>query len=215
MKKSLLSIAILAATMSGFAMAGNAGPMLNDSGVYLEGAIGPSYLQDEDIYDTTAQYGANSDYKLGWTGGLGLGYRFNQNWRLGFNVNYNRNSLKKIIGGDETNASRGYARAITYMLNGYYDINLHSVWTPFFGLGLGAATMTHDFKQGGNYKYTDTAFAYQAIVGVSYAINHQLDAFADFRHLGTTQYHTQLAGYKIQSYYQNNFIDLGLRYTFR
>jgi len=186
----------------------------NNSGFYAQALVGGNYLQNQYLYDESTGIGGKAKYKLGWNAQLAAGYRITKNWRADVGITYLRNSTNKVTSTNNGELRGGHISAWTYMLNGYYDITTGTAWTPYFGLGLGAATVSTDYHYGSNFEHSDTAFAYQGILGLSYAINQNLSGLLEFRHVGTTRVESKFEGQKVDGYYQNNLLDLGLRYTF-
>ncbi|PIQ43034.1 MAG: hypothetical protein COV52_07610 [Gammaproteobacteria bacterium CG11_big_fil_rev_8_21_14_0_20_46_22] len=214
MEKVITLAGALALGLAGAtAVAGNAG-QANQHGFYAEAMAGGNYLQDQYLYDQTAGIGGDASYKLGWNAQLAAGYRFTQHWRTAFAVTYLRNSTDKVTSTNNGQLNGGHASAWTYMLNGYYDITTGTALTPYFGLGLGAARVSTDYHYDGNYDHTDTAFAYQGILGLSYNVKHNVSVFGEFRHIGTAKIESKYEGQKVEGYYQNNLLDIGIRYLF-
>lgn len=66
-------------------------------------------------------------------------------------------------------------REVTLMLNGNYDIALSSQLTLSLGAGIGADAIAGDFGD------TDYVFAYQGVVGLSYAVTPSTDVTLKYR----------------------------------
>jgi len=79
------------------------------------------------------------------------------------------------------------------MVNGYYDFHsANSPLVPYFGMGLGAASIDADistpvFPPGINQFIDDSAtvFAYQFMAGLGYNISPTMTLTADYRYFGT------------------------------
>ena len=86
------------------------------------------------------------------------------------------------------------ANIYTALVNGYWDIKNDTRFTPFLGAGVGYALE--------NASGADSAFAYQGIAGVSYAIDNNWALTAQYNYLDTTKE------------YRASEVKGGLRYTF-
>lgn len=114
------------------------------------------------------------------------------------------NTIKGSGKGQNNKDYCGYI--LTFMLNGYYDFHVHNVVTPFVGLGIGYARVKSKFSSSVPMKVssngeavanpnlpiksdgeTDGAFAYQAMVGLQFAINKMFSIFAEYKFMGTTK----------------------------
>jgi len=130
-------------------------------------------------------------------GGAG-GYKWGP-WRAELNLDYSENGVRNgtnvYAGGSGMNANlSGDSTNLAFMINGYYDIALP--WqvpiTPYVGFGIGGDHFTLDKVHVSNAANTpianggDFVFAFQPIVGVSYAINTQWSAGLEYRYFRTT-----------------------------
>src|SRR3546814_19180655 len=65
------------------------------------------------------------------------------------------------------------------MVNALYDFDTGTPFTPYAGVGIGAArTKVKDID-------SKTLFAYQGILGVSYDVTDELKAYLDYRYFAT------------------------------
>lgn len=203
MKKTLLMAASILALTSVSALA---------EGPYVAANAGLSIFHDVTAKDAS---GTSHDavYKLGFGGDVAVGYSFNQNLRAEAEIGYRTADVDKMDSVALPAGVTASMNALSYMVNGYYDItqaNLPVV--PFVGLGAGMIS--------GSFKYTDptgsdttkdTVFGYQAMLGVSYAINKNVSVNCNYKFQGAAS-DFEKDGTKIP--YTSSTINLGARYNF-
>ena len=191
----------------------HAGPSIaQDKGRYLSGSIGLSLPNDSDVD------GTGIDTAIDLNSGLGLaaafGNYFTPNWRAEGEINY-RNSDVDSIGGT---SGSGDLSAFGLMVNGYYDFATDSAWTPYIGLGVGAASVSFDGVSpvgGSQIDDSDLAFAYQAIAGISRDVTEQTAMFAEYRFFGVPDLGLKTdSGVSVDSDYGEHRIMVGLKWSF-
>jgi opacity protein-like surface antigen len=204
MKKILVSaaaLAIVSVPMSSFA---------GDS-VYLKGNVGIGMAMDADIDNMPENAGtAKMTFDSGFLGTAALGYDFAGPFRTEVEYGWQKNdidtlSYSNLIG----NINQGDLKTQSIMMNGYYDVDTGSPWSPFVGAGIGWAKVdlnTPALPFGDN----DDVFAYQLMAGVSYNFSDQLALDAQYRFFDTQDATIQGADFSTTS----NDLMLGIRYTF-
>lgn len=146
--------------------------------------------------------GSNVDTSLklngGFTGELGLGYKFNQaraEVAVGYgNYGVNNQTFTSSRYGSFSSSSDGSMSLTTVMVNGYYDFPLtnkdgsRSRWSPYIGAGIGYANLNAPSCSGdGCFSGGNTGgFAYQGNVGLSYRVSDRGQAFVETGYLGST-----------------------------
>jgi opacity protein-like surface antigen len=184
------------------------------SGWYLRGDIGVS-AQRFKTFDHTQTNGNfnwpdswridQSDLKDSTFFGLGIGYQFGGWFRLDVTGEY-RGSTKGKAVGSYTESCPGGGRcfdiydfdhqASVFMANAYVDIGTFWCFTPFFGLGLGAARHTFDGmtdlgtagNQSPGFGYssgssTNWTFAWALHAGVAYEVSKTMKIELAYRYL--------------------------------
>lgn len=116
-----------------------------------------------------------------------VGYGFGQirlegelGWRSNDLSNFNNSLGDQSVGGS--------IGGVSFMGNAYYDFKTNSKFTPYIGGGIGGIDLIADNITAGGHPVTDasnTAFAYQGIVGLSYAVTDTLSIKGDYRYLRT------------------------------
>ena len=193
----------------------------SSTGPYVGGTLGIAFLPSDDVKNPTIRAaGANVDFtsKVGPAFGVALGYDFG-NTRLEGEIMYQRNELDEARGGGLGNQKlSGHTKSYTFLLNGYYDFSNESPFTTFFTAGLGAARISMKDRleniPGLVNPYlddSDTVFAYQAGMGVGYAISKQWTFDVKYRFLGTLK---PKFNDSTEFRYLSHHVGIGLRYSF-
>lgn len=82
----------------------------------------------------------NIDYDTGWGSGLGFGYRFTSGFRFQMEATYGRSSINEFEkSGNDIDLRKGDLETANALFGLYYDFNTNARWTPYIGLGGGAA----------------------------------------------------------------------------
>ena len=104
-------------------------------------------------------------------------------------------------------------------LNGLYDFNMNSMFTPYVGVGVGFSNVVAT-NIGSTVNHTalddnDLELAYQAIGGVAAQINPKWAITADYRYVATLQptFDTRASGHGTMENASHNVV-LGVRYSF-
>lgn len=201
MKTSLLLLVLLTLT-AGFAEA--ASPSYK-TGPYMSGFIGAGIVNDTSVasenYFTGGIFNDKVEFDpgidVGATGGYNFGY-----FRLEGELSYKHSSMSDIT--DQYDYFRfhnvdGDVAALAMMCNGFVDLRNQSPITPYFGGGIGFATIylsdtfATDTRWGlvtRNLIYAgDTApvFAYQVGGGLELALNRVLSLDFGYRYFATTK----------------------------
>ncbi len=204
MKKTLLLVTtILALPMA--AQANHAGKYyVSLTGEYVFSATSDAELRAAGV---TASGDADYDNGYGFIGAFG--YNYNESIRSELELSY------RDIEGDSGNIggvryTPDDAKAFSTMVNGYYNLQLDSKFSPYLGLGIGWA---HETEEEGN------AFAYQAMAGVDYKLCPRGTIFAGYRYFGTTdfEYTETVSGVGVVHYDADigaHALNIGYRFSF-
>jgi opacity protein-like surface antigen len=152
-----------------------------------------------------------------------VGYRFNENFRLEFEISYDSSDVDGhadvtagggAIGGADaavliTGAAplgatvadlvadgQGDVVTTAYAVNGFYDIPLEgSDFTLYVGGGLGLAEVAVDFSPSGVTVIDDDEMVglFQVMAGASYPVSEGLDAYGGYRYRATEDVDTDAA----------------------
>jgi outer membrane protein OmpA-like peptidoglycan-associated protein len=164
--------------------------------------IGSDFSYDSKEILSSSSYGPSGgslDFDTGWAGFVTFGYGFDNNWRIELEGGYRSNDFDVAFGGpsvmprdvaaapwvsDEPifagKQPTGSLDEWTAMVNFIYDIPLAEKIDLSLGVGVGV-----DFSnlEVAGLEDSDTNFAYQAIVGLSYEITKRLDLTLNYRYL--------------------------------
>ncbi len=145
-----------------------------------------------------------------------LGYDYGM-VRAELELGYRHNTVDShtsSVGGALANPD-GDSSAFSMMINGLYDFENESPFTPYVGLGIGFANIDYDnYRAAGATAVNDddTVFAYQAMVGFDYAFNHQISGIAEYRYFGTADpdITTTIGNNDTSSEYDNHALLVGI-----
>lgn len=179
------------------------------SGPYVSASGGLSVFHDNDAEIAGVASNASVSYKTGYGFNAAAGYRMND-FRLEAEFGYKKADLKNIthplITGTFINSDQ---TVMSYMLNGYYDINLDvPSFTPFVGAGLGLLNGEVNLN---GIKRDDNVLGFQFTAGGSYNINKNVSLDLYYRYQGAS-YAFDLDGLKLS--YGSSNINGGIRYHF-
>ena len=189
-------------------------------GVYLNANLGATQFPGLTFKDSNNDSLSMSS-KLGMAGGLAIGSQ-NENLRVELAANYWENRIKRATLRPNLNpnlyTNSGTGSIVLGMVNGYYDFSPHAPFTPYLGLGIGAAhfraDMLFDANDKARVKHTD--IAYQAIVGAAWDVAPCVKANIDYRYLITgpqrMNVNQPLSSANLRSNYQNHRVSVGLTY---
>jgi opacity protein-like surface antigen len=165
--------------------------------------------------------------------GVGLGYRFNPNFRADITADYFSARFKGVAPTPTfatSLADKGHFQSSTFLVNGYLDFGTFRGLTPYVGAGIGVAhnvlsdysRATYDAATGvatwerlaGGDDYA-LAWALMAGVGVKLSSNFTLDL--GYRYVGRgdvrTRYYAAGSGSDVESIGSHE-VRLGMRYGF-
>ena len=138
--------------------------------------------------DMGVSFTEDVSYDTGYLLGAAIGYDITPSiaWELEYTYRSASASFGAEISGPEGTQSLGSedgdVTTSAVMLNGIYNfpgMGAMAAVQPYVGIGLGGAQVDFDGDS------TDFEFAYQAMAGVSYAVNPNVDLFAEARWFST------------------------------
>jgi opacity protein-like surface antigen len=178
------------------------------SGVYLRGDIGVGvtnygdYRQQE-VSQAGGTFIAKEDSSTTFFGGAGIGYRFNNWFRVDGTLEYRGGAtvgatdvvFNPFIGGNQTNTYKGNLSSIVALFNAYVDLGTWNCLTPYIGAGIGYASnrITGLTDQGLQFTGASTlatasdgdkaGLAWALMAGVGYEVNKNLTLEVGYRYL--------------------------------
>jgi opacity protein-like surface antigen len=199
-------------------------------GWYLGGALGLNWVADQDVVRTTtvgALAPAIIETNLDWDRGASLsavfGYRLNANLRLEGEFARRSNDIDQVRLPTGFTATGGGDIAVTSVIfNALYEFSTGSPLNPYVGAGLGAAYLDFDITDSlSSASDTNSAWAFQAIAGVNWAVSPRWELFAQYQYFwvpdagiaATTRRTTSSNTYELDDY-RSQTVSVGLRYRF-
>ncbi|WP_143593660.1 outer membrane protein [Synechococcus sp. 1G10] len=220
---------------------GQAAPvvLLPKKGIYVQGDLGiqsRAFAGENGIVNLT--------FKPGFYGSLGLGYRYDRNFRFSFEYSSLDNRVDKIrpgipipvidpvvgpVGADGAQfPSNGNVQLQSYVLNAYYDLNgfgYQKRFRPYLGVGVGLQTTTLrgvtpaffpaiGSNSAANVSDTQPVINFQA--GISYLANKQTEFYlgGKFSYAHVFLLENTDFGTLMPNGSRNWILSTGIRYTF-
>jgi opacity protein-like surface antigen len=190
-------------------------PVCSAEGLYVSGNLGFAMASDSDLTDSTVPgITVNTEFDTGLAFGAALGYNFSR-FRVEGEISYQKNDVDKIGAQGVFLDATGDARALSFLINGYYDFKNRSAFTPYISAGLGFAQVEFNDLDISGLGFSgssdeDTVFAYQIGIGVGYAVTEKVTIDVKYRYFDTedSEYDTTEAEFT-----SNNFL-FGVRVYF-
>lgn len=120
--------------------------------------------------------------------GFGVGATLAPQFRGEIELNYTEQDVDRLAfsgngDADEVNLAGGI-EITTLLVNGFYDIETNSPFTPYIGGGIGVAFVDQDAVYGPGIQLSDddTVFAVQLVAGSSYDLTDSLALTGDVRY---------------------------------
>ena len=178
-----------------------------NQGGYISGHIGGNSRPDAQT--TIFGFGPGDlTFDPGFVLGGAIGYDFGNNVRLEGEIAYRSNDVDGVVGGSWNFSG------LSFMGNGYYDINLNSPLKPYLGGGVGFALFRSEIEVfGATSGDDDTLLAYQLMAGLGYDINPKATITLGYRYFATAEDPTfSVQGF--ESEYSSHEFLLGARFRF-
>jgi outer membrane protein OmpA-like peptidoglycan-associated protein len=187
-------------------------------GPYVRGDIGYSTDTNFSADDENIDWGDVSADE-GWMGLLGGGYSWLNGFRLEGELGYRDNDFNDTEALDDG----GSITAWSLMANGYYDFNAWGMVRPYVGLGIGVADVEVEgadlipappaFADG-----SETAFAWQAIIGLGWAVSEQVTIDFGYRYFNVEGIEFDVTVddvvFEAEGDVEQQAVTVGLRYSF-
>ena len=154
-------------------------------GPYISGNIGVAYLTDADLTDDiflpglVITYAYDSGLTYGVAGGMDSG-----NMRLEVEGFYQKNDIDTLtLTGLPPAPVTGDTSLLAFLVNGFYDFENDSAFTPFVGGGIGYGIASQTLA---GVDFDAVVFVYQVGGGVGFAVSDTVSLDAVYRYIGTT-----------------------------
>lgn len=184
-------------------------------GPYVSGQFGMAFLTNSDISvpPVTGTIESDPGFATGFAGGYNFGM-FRMEGEIGYQVNdIDKTSL--CVGGICVSglSSSGDVKALSFLVNGYFDFVNKTAFTPYITAGIGAARLeVNDFEVLGIRMgdSNDTVFAYQVGAGIAYTVNKNFTIDLKYRYFATADPKFD----DIEAEFASHNVYLGLRVNF-
>ena len=123
----------------------------------------------------------------GYNAALAIGAKFGS-LRAEIEGVYRRNDNDKFNQGGTNAGADGDLSTLNVFLNGYYEIDIFGIVTPYAGVGVGYGTVSLDLK---NLNGTlvvdddDTVYSYQLMAGAAINVTENLSLTGEYRYYDT------------------------------
>jgi opacity protein-like surface antigen len=165
---------------------------------------------------TTGGPASSAEFNDGWAVGLARGRRLGCNWRWEAEVVWRNNTNDSYDIGNGPVDLTGNINVLSgqqVLIRDFSNVKLLGA-TPYVGGSIGGAYVDADFIDAGNQvgAISDSAFAYQALVGIERPMSGGAIAFAEYRFFGTTDLELETAAGDIDVQYETQSLFVGLRF---
>lgn len=130
---------------------------------------------------------------------LAVGRIMNE-WRVELESSYRQNKLEddRFITKKDNKKHDIRSGNLSFMINAYYDIPVTEIVSFYLGAGAGASLVYGQeynaviankkiTQESWKYKYLDTAFAWQGMAGITFALTERVDLYSGYRVFATTK----------------------------
>jgi opacity protein-like surface antigen len=186
------------------------------SGFYLSGSVGADSMPN--ISAKVNSFPVTSSWKTGYALTLAGGYRWDFGLRTELEYSYRDEKVKAF---NFTSPWLGTQWDNSLMVNVLYELPTGFALRPYIGVGGGGSHMSwgDNFRNRGPIIYdgTDTKFAWQAMIGVAYALTPQIDITVDYRLKGSESFNFRgsFANTGVTDFNERTrTLSLGARYMF-
>ncbi len=212
LKRTLALAAILAGATTGAAHA--------TEGWYGRADVGWSFDGEADFGNSTDGYPWGSGtLEHDVSEHLGLGYAFDNNFRLEGEIGHRRNAIEDA--GTSGAFNEGDSNVWSAMANLYYDFNRGGQLEPYIGVGVGAARVnvsgTDNIPPPFFVDGEDTVIAYQGMIGFAVGLGERWDVDVGYRYFvaeGAEYDSTEFSAQTGDLDYEHQALTIGLRYQF-
>ena len=177
------------------------------AGAYISGNLGAVIVNDSDIDDGVDTGEFSYDTGFGFVAALGTSTQYGV--RVEAELGYRKNDFDEIeVDGLGSADLDGDITTTSLMGNAYYDFSSDGSFSPYIGAGFGYANVEADFDNSGDED--DNVYAYQFILGGSFASSETLSVDLQYRYFATDD--PDFDG--LESEYSSHNIMIGLRHSF-
>lgn len=213
MKKTVLASMLL---MAALAMPNLSSAASQRPGPYISGFVGVTIPATTDATSFDGSVVIQDRIKfdpglnIGGTAGMDLGAA-----RIEGEISYKGADIDSITDFSGTHTGiKGGVEALAFMANLFVDLHTQGPITPYFGGGIGFASLhiddTYNYNNDFYFDDDDTVFAYQVGGGLEVALNRQISLDLGYRYFRTTEATFANTEFEFESH--NATVGLRLKY---
>jgi outer membrane protein OmpA-like peptidoglycan-associated protein len=212
MKEKLMLRRALAMSVSMLALTALAVPASAGltKGWYLSLEGGANLASDTTFGITPPGGNFAGEFDTGWAVMGAVGYRWDSNWRLEFELAFRKNDWDVALPLNSGDMSQ-----FSQMINLAYDIRLNDNLALSLGAGIGGSFVSFNLDNSPLVFDDDYVMAGQLIAQLTYKVSKQVELFVDYRYFMTDDpSHSFVAGGPRELAYDNDThtVMIGLRY---
>lgn len=183
-------------------------------GPYIAARFGGCFLNDSTLSEEGFPITVDTEFDTGMLFEGAVGYKFVGPYRIEGEVGYRKNDVDKFSALGGSVAAGGDVDTLSFMLNGYVEIENQSSITPFLGAGIGYAKVSaNDISIPGFITLgseDDSVFAYQFGAGIGFSATQNFIIDIAYKYFATSDPEFQ----SIKAEYGSHNITIGFRYVF-
>ncbi len=190
---------------------------------FVRSYVGLSHMSDlsSDFSNIDGLSGnADIDLDTGFTGGIGVGYRYTDRVAVEFGWEYRSNDSETTLNDISEFDDGNYASNI-FFLNGHYLFDKSDKWQPYVGAGLTwVEEIDIDLERNGDeLSYSgDGDVGYQIFAGINYDLNEAWKLQSELRYGSITDIDLEGEGNDVGKFegidYETTTLQIGLVYEF-
>ena len=179
--------------------------------IYVEGRAALTLLMDQDVSGGT---NGDASFDPGFGGSLAVGYHVFDSVRVELEAVADASDIDRASPITAGRAGTGDTITMGGFVNGAYDIDTGTAFTPYIGGGLGVLRIDAEYGAFGADD-EDVMPAYQVLTGVSWQVVRQTALTLGYRYrrtIGDPRF--DAPGGAIETEYGSHGFQIGLRYRF-
>jgi len=202
MKKSLLMVLL------GSIFLLNTSPVFagDNGGTYLKVGAGVFVLEDSAFEIEDIDFG-DLTFETGYNLHGAVGTKFSNGLAVELELAYKDTDTDQYELAGMAVDIEGEISITTLMVNGIYNLDNSTLFTPYAGLGIGIGWI----ESGG---VDNTNFAFQVLAGVETEISSNLSLLTGYRYLTVGEFEDNLYGYDLALDIDTHNFEAAIKYTF-
>jgi opacity protein-like surface antigen len=185
---------------------------VNTQGSYVAARLGACFLNDSTLSEEGFPITGHIEYDTGIGFEAAMGYDFGF-FRAEGEIGYRKNDVDTFSVLGVSLAGGGDIDTLSFMANGYWEVENQTAFTPYIIVGIGFAKVSaNDFSVGGIDigSEDDTVLAYQFGIGTGYSVTESLIIDLGWKYFVTED--PEFGDTKVE--YNSHNIAIGIRYVF-